>query len=420
VSVQTTSASEEMEQSLRLERTNAELQIARYRVWFFGFIFVNQPILALVAHLQHRPHPNIAPIIMFGGTFVLALVFRHYVRRMGPSTGLVYASIVLDLATLAAPGFVFPRTDPSTIAQIREISRSFVPAGMLCVLLLNVLRMDVRAALFGGLIAIPIFLGIALPLYGPEPAVIGVTITFPFVALLGAVAARRYTKVLDTFLRFQLLRRYLPARAVERVMSENPEAALALGGRLSTVTLIAADLRGFTRLSEKLPPDEVVAQLNAFHGRMVEQIDKHGGALDKFIGDGLLAVFGMADADAKDAGAAAAVACARGMLDALAELNTARAAAGQEKLAMGVAVHTGPVVAGNIGAPGRRLEFTVIGDTVNTVARLEGLTKEAGRPLLVSSATVERLPSPATLEQLPPMPIRGRDEPIRAYAILAG
>jgi adenylate cyclase len=148
---------------------------------------------------------------------------------------------------------------------------------------------------------------------------------------------------------------------------------------------------------------------------MLEQIDRFGGSLDKFIGDGSLVVFGLSGG-AEDVGAQAAVDCAQAMLDALEGLNAQRAESGLPPLRMGLGLHTGTVVAGNIGAPGRRLEFTVIGDAVNTAARLEGATKALGRPLVISQTTVARLRDPAGLTELPPVQLRGREEALRVFA----
>jgi adenylate cyclase len=216
------------------------------------------------------------------------------------------------------------------------------------------------------------------------------------------------------------LRRYLSPAAVERVLRANPDEALALGGELLTVTLLAADLRDFTAMSEKLSARDVVEQLNEYHGVMLEQIDRHGGLLDKFIGDGTLAVFGLRTATPgapPDSGASAGVACARSMRDALAALNTRRAQRGQPPLRMGVGVHTGQVIAGNIGAPGRRPEFTVIGDSVNTASRLEGLTKEAGVPVLITSATADLLPSREGLREMPDMHAKGKEQVLSVLAV---
>jgi adenylate cyclase len=204
--------------------------------------------------------------------------------------------------------------------------------------------------------------------------------------------------------------------AVESVLAD-PRAGMALGGRSVTVTLLAADLRGFTSMSEQLSPEEVVRQLNAYHAVMLRELERHGGVLDKFIGDGTLAVFGLGSGEGQDHGAAAAVACARGMLSALERLNQTRAAAELPPLRMGIGVHTGQVVAGNIGVPGIRLEFTVIGDAVNTAARLETYTKEVGTPALVSAETARRLGDGHGLRALPSLRVRGREQTVDVFAL---
>lgn len=136
--------------------------------------------------------------------------------------------------------------------------------------------------------------------------------------------------------------------------------------------------------------------------------------LDKFIGDGMLVVFGLQGDD--DHGAAAAVACASDMLTALEALNATRKERELAPLRAGVGIHTGPVVAGSIGAADR-MEYTVIGDTVNTAARLEGLTKEAGVQVLLTSATAQHLPSQNGLKPLPPMSARGKQLALDVFTL---
>jgi adenylate cyclase len=199
-------------------------------------------------------------------------------------------------------------------------------------------------------------------------------------------------------------------------MDESLDKALAVGGRSARVTVLASDLRGFTALSARLAPEEVVTQLNEFHGLMLEQVRRHGGALDKFIGDGMLAVFGLSpDAASPRSAAGAALSCARGMLAALDGLNRSRAARGEDPLAVGIGIHSGPIVAGAIGAPGHRLEFTVLGDTVNTASRLETATKQLKTPILLSGATAELIGTGA-LRPLDPVELRGKPEPVAVFA----
>lgn len=150
--------------------------------------------------------------------------------------------------------------------------------------------------------------------------------------------------------------------------------------------------------------------LRAYHSRMVDEIFANGGTLDKFIGDGILAYFG-APLDQPDH-AVRAVTCALDMLAALDRLNAERAPAAP--LRMGVAVHTGTVIVGDIGTE-RRLEYTIIGDAVNVASRMDGLTKIHGAPLLVSPTTMAAAKDAFDWDEKPALEVRGRKEPLVTY-----
>ena len=192
---------------------------------------------------------------------------------------------------------------------------------------------------------------------------------------------------------------------------------VAQGGEQRTATVLFADLRDFTAFAAQTPAPEVVATLNEFFTAMTREAQAAGGFVDKFIGDAVLVVFGLFgpdDAAERAAGAAAALRCADGMRDAVATLNARRAARGRPPLALKIGVHTGPVVAGTIGAVERH-EYTVIGDTVNVAARLEQLCRDQGRDLLVSAET-HRLASSVGPVAAPTLretvTLRGRAEPV--------
>ncbi len=182
-------------------------------------------------------------------------------------------------------------------------------------------------------------------------------------------------------------------------------------GQTRQVTLLFSDIRGFTALSETRPPEEVVAILNRYFTRQVEVIFRHGGSLDKFIGDAIMAFWGAPLDDAEHA--RRAVACALDMADELRAFKAELGAAG-EGFDVGIGVHSGPAVVGLIGSE-RRREYTSIGDTVNLASRIEGLTKEAGRRILVSRETLEQCVGAFEFVSCGTWPVKGRAQPVELF-----
>ncbi len=180
-----------------------------------------------------------------------------------------------------------------------------------------------------------------------------------------------------------------------------------LGGEKLHLTLLMSDVRGFTSLAESVPPEELVRQLNQHFSAMVEIIHQNQGEIDKFIGDGILAVFGLTD---PLNAATAAVRAGREMIAATATLGLG--------WRIGVGIHTGEVLAGRIGSSERQ-EYTFIGDTVNTASRLEAATKRIGRPLVVSETTHDALdPALRGLSwQRKLVAVKGKSEPLVVFAL---
>lgn len=182
-----------------------------------------------------------------------------------------------------------------------------------------------------------------------------------------------------------------------------------LGGKDQKVSVMFSDVRSFTTISEALGARETVAMLNEYFTEMVDVIFQHGGILDKYIGDAIMALFGAPFNGPEDADNALAV--ANQMMVKLGELNERRAAAGRAAIDIGIGISTGEVIVGNIGSA-KRMEYTVIGDNVNLASRLEGATKQYGAKILLSESTVRELTKPSLLREVDVIRVKGKDRPV--------
>ena len=189
----------------------------------------------------------------------------------------------------------------------------------------------------------------------------------------------------------------------------------ALGGEEREVTVLFTDLRSFTRFSETVSPTVLVEVLNDYFTRITGVVEAHGGIVDKFIGDAVMAVFGAPVAQPDHA--RRALDCATSILQALDAWNGERRAAGLPELATGIGVATGRVVAGNLGSASRH-NYTVMGDAANLASRLQDLTKECGVRCLVASGTVQAGGAGHALTRVGEVPVRGKAAPTEVFALV--
>ncbi|MFO0567101.1 MAG: adenylate/guanylate cyclase domain-containing protein [Polyangiaceae bacterium] len=205
--------------------------------------------------------------------------------------------------------------------------------------------------------------------------------------------------------------RLLSPNVAQKVLAG--ELAVEKGGQLvQECTVFNSDIRGFTRMSEGAQPESIVEMLNEYFEQMVEVLFKYEGTLDKFMGDGIMALWGAPVAHPDDA--LRSVSCAIEQMEVLGRFNRARIAEKQHPLGIGIGIHTGPLVAGYIGSS-RALSYTVIGDVANTSARLCGIA--AAGQIIVSEQTLTRLQGRFDYDELPPAQLKGKGKPFRVFNI---
>lgn len=252
-------------------------------------------------------------------------------------------------------------------------------------------------------------------LFRPDDSVAAVNLTTaPFLDIDGKPDG--YMLVLEDLTREKRVRntmaRYMAKEVVDRLLAGGDDV---LQGQALVATVLFSDIRRFTTLSETMAPRDTVAMLNDYFSEMVEVVFTHGGMLDKYIGDALMAIFGAPVVGAADADNALAV--AGDMIRALWRFNGRRAKRGLEPIEIGVGLATGEMLAGSIGST-RRMEYTVIGDTVNLAARLESANKYYGTSVLLPAATAEAIKASAVLRRLDLIQAKGTTRPTWVYESL--
>jgi len=259
------------------------------------------------------------------------------------------------------------------------------------------IAIDARLAFGGGVASVNLA---AQPLFGPDGAPIG--------SMLVLEDITEEKRVRTT------MARYMSSEVVEQVLAGGESE---LGGKTQTVSVLFSDVRNFTGVSEQLGARETVSLLNDYFGEMVEVVTRHGGILDKYIGDTMMALFGAPFAKPEDADHALAV--GNGMLVTLRALNARRQAQGKQPIDIGVGVATGEVLVGSVGSPSR-MKYTVMGESVNLASRLEDANKYYGTKILLDETTVQSLTNgqASCLREIDLVRVKGKDRPVAVYESL--
>ena len=207
------------------------------------------------------------------------------------------------------------------------------------------------------------------------------------------------------------LSKYFSPEIVEEI-TKNPEVLNQ--GKRQEVTILFQDIRNFTKMSEKMNPDELAEFLNEFRARMTNVVFANGGTLDKYIGDAIMATFGTPNVTPNDT--VNAINTGLQMLSSLKEWNLIRKNQGKEEIRIGIGLHCGEVFTGSIGFSGR-MEYTVIGDAVNTASRIESLCKQFQAEFLISDEVYQKVKQTIQVEKLLPVEVKGKEKPLQIYKV---
>jgi adenylate cyclase len=229
--------------------------------------------------------------------------------------------------------------------------------------------------------------------------------------LLIGFTNRRLGAMFADIRRRENLSRFLPRQVVERVLASGGAPLLPVQRE---VTILFSDIRSFTSMSETLEPGDVLRFLDEYFGHMGQIVRGHEGMLNKFLGDGMLAVWGVPDQQTDHA--ERAIRAALDMRKKLVEFNAHRVREGQSEIRIGIGIHTGVVAAGMLGGADQR-EYTVIGDAVNLASRIEGLTKNAGTDLLVSESTWAQAGAKFVGVRVGEEKVKGREQPVVLFSV---
>jgi adenylate cyclase len=319
----------------------------------------------------------------------------------------IHAAAIGTLLHQTAPRDAPPWLEVVTILVLVALTALIVNMGAHPILKIFLL-FAICAAYFGVSVAVFSRISVIMAVASPLWAVAGGGVLGIAVQLVAEQMEKRRVR--------QTLEKYVSKPVADEILRRGEEFEASLGGERKQATILFSDIRDFTSISERANPAELVGQLNEYLTAMVEIVMKNKGTLSKFIGDAIMAVYGVPLSDGEADDAWRAVKTAHEMRARLAELQKNWAENGRPTFKIGIGINHGEVLVGNVGSP-QRMEYTVIGDAVNVASRVEGLNKEFGTDILLTESVLELVKGRVNARQIGAVSVKGREQKVNVYLL---
>ncbi|MBM9545837.1 adenylate/guanylate cyclase domain-containing protein [Leptospira sp. 201903074] len=396
------------ERAFKNERTVA---IVRLGIFSFYLVIDTLAYFGYIEYTEIRPALRTVLLDCFvflvSGTIVFLLINKFY------HDSIKFLAITFDYSIIAVMLVIEP-----TVPKGGQLIYWVVYVASIFPFLLNLLRYSKSGAIYSSVLSISLFLGLTTYYNnGDAENIIPMHLNLVLMLLIGYSITSASRKMMEEANTKRMMERYLPPQLVDELYKKNVN--MEPGGEMRKVTILFSDIRSFTTISERLDAKSVVSILNAYLSVMTEIIFRFQGTIDKFIGDAIMTVFGAPMQKNDDA--IRAVKTAISMQEAMRSFNENHSEL-KEPIEIGIGIHTGEVVAGNIGSE-KRIDYTVIGDNVNLSSRIESLTKIYKCPILISSTTYTELhheisQNEILAREVDTVIVKGKTNSIKIYEVM--